>query len=115
MINEARNFELGQIVYLEHPQSHLRPNTIIDARIVAIREIKTTTTYYEYDFKTLNGESIKYEYEVRLTPSRTMITVKESEIYSDLNILREKIKEKILLRKQELQKESDNLILEINT
>lgn len=107
-----KNFELGQVIYLEHP--HIRPNTIIDARIVAIREIKTSIIYYQYHFKDLNGESIRTEYEVRLSPSGTMITVKENEIYADFNILREKIKEKILLRKQELQKEMDSLILEIH-
>lgn len=110
----TKNFELGQTVYLEHPQLHIRPNTIIDAKIIKISEIKIRMTYYEDHYKHLNREAIRREYEVRLSPSGSLIEVKEEEIYSDVNILREKVKEKILSQKQKLQKEIDNLLVAID-
>lgn len=110
----TRKFELGQKVYFLHPQSHLRPYTIIDGIISSIRKIVISTTYLDEFLKKLEGESIKYEYEVKLTPSGTKINVKEEDIYSELCCLKCKTEERVSLEKTKLKLEAEKLAVNID-
>lgn len=105
-------FQLGQRVYLLHPQSQLRPYTIIDGIISKISEITTNTKYFDEYLKSLNGEKI--EYEVKLTPSGTKIIVKEENIYSELCYLDCKVRKEVELQKMKLRAEAERLTVHID-
>lgn len=107
-------FALGEKVYIRHPQSEMRPFTIIDAKIIGVVKVIRFYTHYDYYVCTLNEENVKYEYRVELSPSGSKIEVEEEEIFSDLTLLKEKLNKDLEEERVRLQKKINSLCVVVD-
>ena len=108
---EKNKFQLGQVVYLSHPQ---RPRTITNGKIVEIEEINITRITMKYMCSSeSNQKTLRYNYGVMVFPSMTILLSREDEIYSDLDILKEKIEREAELCKYKLKERINSSTLQM--